>query len=244
MSKFLLNLLLQITKALVYSKIKLLFRKEFFLTFGPINPAASQPIRPFGPTMAHFFSFQPAVFPRLPTGPQPLGWPSSPSQPSRLRVGGALPDCRLPHRKTPHLAPPCPSPCLADRWAPPVITFLRRCPSSTLRRRLVEPPWLSRPPPRPSMADRYHSLILAIITSTASNSSPPFNFHRRPLSRSPPRRTSSGLINWPPRPRRSLHLPHLTLPPLLKHECRCCQALPPPPFPRRRPVTTPMPEPW
>jgi hypothetical protein len=57
MSKFLLNLLLQISKALVYSKIKLLFRKEFFLTFGPISPAASRPIQPFSPAAARFFSF-------------------------------------------------------------------------------------------------------------------------------------------------------------------------------------------
>jgi hypothetical protein len=45
MSKFLLNLLLQISKALVYSKIKFLFGKEFSFTFGPIGPAASQPSR-------------------------------------------------------------------------------------------------------------------------------------------------------------------------------------------------------
>jgi hypothetical protein len=57
MSKFLLNLLLQISKALVYSKIKLLFRKEFFLTLGPISPAASRPIQPFGLAAAQFFSF-------------------------------------------------------------------------------------------------------------------------------------------------------------------------------------------
>jgi hypothetical protein len=43
MSKFLLNLLLQNSKALVYSKIKFLFRKEFSFTFGPIGPAASRP---------------------------------------------------------------------------------------------------------------------------------------------------------------------------------------------------------
>jgi hypothetical protein len=35
MSKFLLNLLLQISKALVYSKNQILFGKEFFSHFGP-----------------------------------------------------------------------------------------------------------------------------------------------------------------------------------------------------------------
>jgi hypothetical protein len=91
MSRFLLNLLLQISKALVYSKIKFLFGKEFSFTFSPIGPAASRPNR--GPLV-----FQPDA-PPLPTGPQPLGRPSSPSRPSRLRVGGALPNCRLPFEK-------------------------------------------------------------------------------------------------------------------------------------------------
>jgi hypothetical protein len=49
MSKFFLNLLVQISKALVYSKNQFLIRKDFFSTFSPIGPAASRPIRPFGP---------------------------------------------------------------------------------------------------------------------------------------------------------------------------------------------------
>jgi hypothetical protein len=69
MSKFLLNLLLQISKAMVYLKIKLLFRKEFFLTFGPTGPAASRPIRPFGPAAAHLFLFSTGHSPPL----SPLG---------------------------------------------------------------------------------------------------------------------------------------------------------------------------
>jgi hypothetical protein len=40
MSKFLLNLLLQISKALVNSKIQFLIQKFFFLTFGPADLAA------------------------------------------------------------------------------------------------------------------------------------------------------------------------------------------------------------
>jgi hypothetical protein len=39
MSKFLLNLLVQISKALVYSKIQFLFEKEFSSDFGPSGPA-------------------------------------------------------------------------------------------------------------------------------------------------------------------------------------------------------------
>jgi hypothetical protein len=45
MSKFLLNLLLQISKALVYSKIKFLSGKEFSFTFVPIGPVSSRPSR-------------------------------------------------------------------------------------------------------------------------------------------------------------------------------------------------------
>jgi hypothetical protein len=194
MSKFLLNLLLQISKALVYLKIKLLFAKEFFLSFGPIGPAASRPIRPFDPATAHFFLFN---------------RPNSPSRPSRPHVSAALPDCRLPHGKMPHHAPPSPL-FVPDRQVGPTCHDLP----------LAPPELHSAPPPRraamaaapypvPSlfMANRYHSLILAIITITASNSSPPFNFHRRPIPSSPPRRTTSGPINWPPHPRRSLPSP-------------------------------------
>jgi hypothetical protein len=39
MSKFLLNLLVQISKTLVYSKIQFLFKKEFSSDFGPSGPA-------------------------------------------------------------------------------------------------------------------------------------------------------------------------------------------------------------
>jgi hypothetical protein len=61
MSKFLLNLLVLISKALVYSKIQFLFEKEFSSDFGPSGPAppalarftpqaAGSPLNPFGPS--------------------------------------------------------------------------------------------------------------------------------------------------------------------------------------------------
>jgi hypothetical protein len=59
MLKFLLNLLVQISKPLVYSKIKFYSEKNFSRHF--------RRIRPFGPVS--FFSFQPADFP----SPPPLG---------------------------------------------------------------------------------------------------------------------------------------------------------------------------
>jgi hypothetical protein len=55
MSKLLLNHLVQISKAWVYSKIKFYSEKNFFITFSPSGLSAQpQPI---------FFSFQLAVFP-------------------------------------------------------------------------------------------------------------------------------------------------------------------------------------
>jgi hypothetical protein len=59
-SKFLLNLLVQISKALLYSKIQFLLEKKFSSTFGPIDPVASRPIRPSGHTA------QPVIFFLLP----------------------------------------------------------------------------------------------------------------------------------------------------------------------------------
>jgi hypothetical protein len=49
MSKFLLNLLLQISKALVNSKIQFLIQKSFFLAFGPANLAARSASGPASP---------------------------------------------------------------------------------------------------------------------------------------------------------------------------------------------------
>jgi hypothetical protein len=48
MSKFLLNLLLQISKALVNSKIQFLIQKFFFLIFGPADLAAHPAFSPSG----------------------------------------------------------------------------------------------------------------------------------------------------------------------------------------------------
>jgi hypothetical protein len=75
MSKFLLNLLVQILKALVYSKIKFYSEKNFLVTFGPSDLSA-QP-------QPNLFSFQPAIFP-LPIGPRPLDRPNSPHSPTAV----------------------------------------------------------------------------------------------------------------------------------------------------------------
>jgi hypothetical protein len=76
MSKFLQNLLVQISKALVYSKNQILFGKEFSCHF--------QAIRPFGTVF-----FLPADF------PSPFHWASAfrPAQPTRT---AQLPTFLLP----------------------------------------------------------------------------------------------------------------------------------------------------
>jgi hypothetical protein len=78
MSKFLLNLLVQISKALVYSKIKFYSEKNF-PHFWPNRPSSQPAHRTFGPATDHFsFPSRPAAFP--PTRPRPLGRPSRPAR--------------------------------------------------------------------------------------------------------------------------------------------------------------------
>jgi hypothetical protein len=79
MSKFILNLLLQISKALVYSKIKFYSEKNFSFTLNPIGPAASRPIQPFGPAATHFFLFSTGHF--SPPSPLGLGLLAGPAHP-------------------------------------------------------------------------------------------------------------------------------------------------------------------
>jgi hypothetical protein len=79
MSKFLLNLLIQISKALVNSKIQFLIHKFFFLTFGPADLAAHPA---FGPA---------STLASLP--PQAKTAPAGPPSP---RVGRVFTGIRFP----------------------------------------------------------------------------------------------------------------------------------------------------
>jgi hypothetical protein len=90
MSKFLLNLLVQISKAFVYSKFQILFRNN--------SPQLSAQPRPIP-----FFSNRP-----LPLSILGLGLSAGPADP---HVGGALPGCRLPQGEVPPTALPSPSLC-------------------------------------------------------------------------------------------------------------------------------------
>jgi hypothetical protein len=84
MSKFLLNLLLQISKALVNLKIQFLIQKFFFLTFGPADRAAHSAFGPASPLAS------------LP--PQAETAPADPPSP---RVGRVFTGIRFPFWFTP-----------------------------------------------------------------------------------------------------------------------------------------------
>jgi hypothetical protein len=109
MSKFLLNLLLQIFKALVNSKFHFLIQKFFFLTFGPADLAAHSAFDPASPLASQpphaVFSF----------GSHLPSWPPLP----RLSVKRALAVNSVPHLLPPELT----SAATASR--PPNATQLR-----------------------------------------------------------------------------------------------------------------------
>jgi hypothetical protein len=103
MSKFLLNLLVQISKALVYSKINFYLEKN--------SPRHFRPTWPFGPIF--FFFYRPIFLPSL-TGPRPSGRPSPPHGPRPAQPTARPPDrpspphafFLLPHRRRARMVPP------------------------------------------------------------------------------------------------------------------------------------------
>jgi hypothetical protein len=101
MSKSLLNLLVQIFKALVYSKIKFFSEKNFSITSGPSGLSA-QP-RPV------FFSIQPAIFSLFYWAS--VSWPAQPTLTAQPVI------FLLPHRSK---VPP-PSPAVHRRPTPPQL---------------------------------------------------------------------------------------------------------------------------
>jgi hypothetical protein len=134
MSKFLLNLLLQISKALVNSKIQFLIQKSFFLAFSPANLAAHSASGPASP---------PAV-----PSPQAKTVPAGPSGPcvGRVFAGICFPFRITPSRvgrlslislsTRPHLSDSHPSP----RRPTPVGDPLRRCPAPRMPPSFYSPP--------------------------------------------------------------------------------------------------------
>jgi hypothetical protein len=144
MPKFLLNLFLQISKALLNSKIQFLFTKEFSFAFGPIGPAASRPAWPLCPASHRLFLLQVA---RL------LG-------PSRLARQWLIGQNTSPFSRWRNPAT-TPFPSVTAKWVPPV--------SSIFHLTLADPGHaaasLSHPaPPRlylemPSQAIKFPALI-------------------------------------------------------------------------------------
>jgi hypothetical protein len=91
-SKFLLNLLVQISKALVYSKIQFFIRKEIFFSFRPNRPSG-QPTHPaFWPRVAKQAepAHQAAPPPPFPFFPPSLSWRLHRLLLSRRRAMGAV----------------------------------------------------------------------------------------------------------------------------------------------------------
>jgi hypothetical protein len=93
-SKFLLNLLVQISKALLYSNIQFLSENNFSSTFGPIGPVASRPIRPFWPRAAKQAESAHQTAPPLPLPPtltDPMAPPCHGRRAAPLPRHGATP---------------------------------------------------------------------------------------------------------------------------------------------------------
>jgi hypothetical protein len=111
MSKFLLNFLVQISKALVYSKIQFLFKKEFSSDFGPFGPAppalarftpqaARSPLSSFGPNSFGVFAERRISFDFAHSGRDAF------SLSRHCHVGPACQLHPLPHAGRPVAAPP------------------------------------------------------------------------------------------------------------------------------------------
>jgi hypothetical protein len=167
MSKFLLNLPVQISKALVYSKIHFLFENEFSSDFGPFGPAppalacftplaAGSPLSPFGPSSFGVFAERRISFDSAHSGRDVF------SLSHHCHVSPACQLHPLPHAGRPvaaspsRLWPPCVSrpptsrcqarsslPALIPPFNPPLNPSLSRRPSMKLRPLPpdVAPPW-------------------------------------------------------------------------------------------------------
>jgi hypothetical protein len=99
MSKFLLNLLVQISNALVYSKIQFLFEKELSSDFGPSGPTlpvlAHFARRPPGPRSAHLAQAALAYLPKC-VFPSTLRIPAMTPSLSHVTAMWALPVSFIP----------------------------------------------------------------------------------------------------------------------------------------------------
>jgi hypothetical protein len=143
--KFLLNLLVQISKALVNSKIQFLFRKEFLFSSGPLGQAAPSAYSAFWPTrltqpISLCIQHPPAV------SPPPLFIPRIKHH---LKSSRSIPIYHRQFLRHNHRPPPPPRPLYKGR-APP---------SSTAHL----PVLLFSPRPRAACTKRHHHRLFTII---------------------------------------------------------------------------------
>jgi hypothetical protein len=155
MSKFLLNLLLQISKALVNSNIQFLFENNFPSEFSPLGPAGL-------PT-------PPALACRPAQAVQPLHGPNRPAHLASQPLGSCVPlayftedvflfGSRLPEPATfslchRHAGPTCQFHCLPHAGRPRSEFSPRRCPAPRMPPSLYNPP-SSLPPLNPLQTER------------------------------------------------------------------------------------------
>jgi hypothetical protein len=171
MSKFHLNLLLQISKALVNSKIQFLIQKFFFLTFGTTDLVAHSAFGPAG-----------SRWPRCPRRPKP----PSPARPARASVTSLreyifpfgsrlLSWSLLPRhsvrralavRSVPHLRPPELARAATASWPPHAAQLRPSGAAEPLPPRLHFPPLIPLLTPPSSMA--LESLTPALTPSHPS----------------------------------------------------------------------------
>jgi hypothetical protein len=139
MPKFLLNLFLQIFKALINSKIQFLFGKEFFLRFRPNRPSG-QPTRlasqPSQPSALPLFSRRPhALGPSRPTRQWRIGQNTSPFHVCAARRRRLLP---LSPPSGPHMSVPSPTSRRPTPATLPLLSATPRHPASASRCRVKE----------------------------------------------------------------------------------------------------------
>jgi hypothetical protein len=123
MPEFLLNLFLQISKALVNLKIQFLFGKEFFLRFWPNRPSG-QPARPTSqpsqPPALPLFSHRPcALVPSRPARQWCIGQNTSPLHVCAARRRRLLP---LSPPSGPHMSVPSPTLRRLTPAIPPLLS--------------------------------------------------------------------------------------------------------------------------
>jgi hypothetical protein len=198
MSKFLLNLLPQFSKALVNSKIQFLIQKFFSFTFSLPAHAASRPIWILGPRGQQDHS---ASWPTRPAGPP--GHPAFFLAPAERRLSllplhramGAAP-LLPPHARKPQRSPPITPSSIGRNNTPshPVMAAMK-APITAAARGFWPPPPPPDPYKRPPPPQSDSAPLTASLPSSLTLEHAPVEPHRRhhfPLVAPPLRRSLSS----------------------------------------------------